>query len=328
MTSPSYINGLGFHVPERIVTNQDMEKIVETSDEWITTRTGIKERRFVSEGQACSDLALEASLKAVADAGRTVKDITHIIVGTFTPDSYCPSAACLVQEKLGLKGIPAFDLYAACSGFLYSLETARGLVALHPGAVVLVVGAEVVSSRVNFEDRTTCVLFGDGAGAAIVSGTDTGGPRIEDVALSADGALGSLLTISGGGSGNPVKLGDVVDASFFVRMQGTEVFRHAVRSMVAISREVLGRNGLSGEDIDLLIPHQANIRIIDSVTKKLQLPKEKVYVNVDKYGNTSAASIPIALAEARAAGQIKAGDTVLLTSFGGGFTWASALLRF
>ena len=328
MISPSYINGLGFYVPERIVTNRDMENIVETSDEWITSRTGIKERRFISEGLACSDLALEASLKALADAGRTADEITHIIVGTFTPDSYCPSTACLLQDKLGIKGVPAFDLYAACSGFLYSLETARGLIALHPQAVVLVVGAEVVSSRVNFEDRTTCVLFGDGAGAAIVSGTDTGKAKLEDVALAADGALGSLLTISGGGSSNPVKLGDVGGPNFFVQMQGTEVFRHAVRSMVSISKDVLSRNGLTGEDLDLLIPHQANIRIIDSVTKKLQLPKEKVYVNVDRYGNTSAASIPIALAEARATGQISPGSKVLLTSFGGGFTWASALLRF
>ena len=327
MPTTTKISGLGYFVPPTKMTNSDMERLVDTSDEWITSRTGIKERRFVSPGQACSDLAYEASLKAISDAGRRPEEITHILVGTFTPDSYCPSTACLLQDKLGLKGVPAFDLYAACSGFLYSLETARALISLHPDAVVLVVGAEVVSSRVNFEDRTTCVLFGDGAGAAVVSGSNKG-PKLEDVALSADGSLGSLLTISGGGSANPVKLGDVVGPDFFVQMQGTEVFRHAVRSMVSISRDVLSRNGLTEEDVDLLIPHQANIRIIDSVTKKLHLPREKVYINVDKYGNTSAASIPIALAEARAMGRIGAGSTVLLSSFGGGFTWATALVRF
>lgn len=329
MSSPCFISGLGLHLPRTAVTNADLERMVDTSDEWIVTRTGIRVRHIAQEDEPCSVLAYNAACKALENAGLVAQDLTHIIVGTFSGDYVLPSTACLLQDMLGLKGLPSFDLSAACSGFLYSLETARAFTCLHPEARVLVVGSEVVTSRVNFEDRTTCVLFGDGAGAAVVSGQANPGPiRVVDAMLKADGAAAGLLTVHGGGSACRPVLGQPAGPEFFVQMNGRDVFKHAVRSMVEISGSLLERNGLSVSDIDLIIPHQANIRIIEAIAKKLDVGMDRVFANVDSIGNTSAASIPIALTEAVTTGRIQPGMKVLLSAFGGGFTWASALLQF
>ncbi|NCC25734.1 MAG: ketoacyl-ACP synthase III [Deltaproteobacteria bacterium] len=321
------IEGLGFHVPARIVTNAELETMVDTNDEWIVSRTGIRQRHVAGPGETCSELALEATRKALKNAGLVPEDLTHIILATFTPDAYIPSAACVLENKLGLKNLPAFDLYAACSGFLYALEAARAFCALHAEARILVVASEVVTSRTDFTDRSTCVLFGDGAGAAVVTNRAERGIRIRDVMLDADGSLGDLLTVRGGGSGWPPVMGQPVGRDYFVEMQGREVFRHAVRCMQALSEKILVRNGLNNDDIDLFIPHQANERIIHSLAKKLDFPEDRIMINVDRYGNCSAASIPIALAEAMEFGRFRDGDRLLLTSFGGGFTWASAILE-
>lgn len=322
------LRGLGRYVPEKTLTNADLEKIVDTSDEWIFTRTGIKVRHIASEEQNTSDLAVEAAKKALANANMKAEELTHIVVGTFTPDAMVPSCACVVEEKLGIKGRAVYDIAAACSGFLYALENARAILALHPEARVLVIGAETVTRRINFEDRSTCVLFGDGAGAAVLT-RDGEGPKVLDVKLSSDGSLGRLLTVNGGGSCSSYsRPGEPIREDYFVQMEGREIFKHAVRSMTGVCNEILADNGRTRHDIDVLIPHQANWRIIDAVGRKFDVPPEKVYSNVDRYGNTSAASIPLALSEAVDNDFVKDGDLVLLTSFGGGFTWASALLQF
>jgi 3-oxoacyl-[acyl-carrier-protein] synthase-3 len=330
MKQKAYIHGFGFYVPEKVLTNADLEKIVETSDEWITTRTGIKERHIAAPGETVSDMTTHAAKAALADAGMDADELTHIFLYTVTPDYFTPSAACLVEEKLGIRGKVAQDVSAGCSGYVYGLEMARAVLALHPEAKVLVAAAEVLTSRTNWADRRTCVLFGDAAAAAVVTGKPpaTGGAEVLDVRLSSDGSLGHLLTIKGGGSGHPYKLGDVVDEDFFLAMNGQEVFKHAVRNMTAICREVVLENGLDWSDIDLFIPHQANLRIMEAVAKKLSLPEEKIMVTIHRYGNTSASTIGIALVEARAAGRIKPGSKVLLGVFGSGFTWGSALLQF
>ncbi len=330
MTHSTSLLGLGLYVPEQILTNKDLEQTLETSDAWITSRTGIKTRHIAPSGTGSANLALEAAHHALADAGMTPADLTHIIVPTFTPDSYVPSTACILQHRLGIAGIPALDIFAACSGFLYGLEQARALIALYPKARILVAASEVISSRTDFTDRSTCVLFGDGAGAAIVGGmTDQKAiGHIRDMMLQADGSLGHLLTVKGGGSASPPIRGQHIGPEFFIQMEGRDVFKHAVRSMTQVCQAILDRNGLTVSDIDLVIPHQANIRIIQALGKRLHVSPDRIFVNVERYGNTSAASVPIALAEARQQGRIAAGDTVLLTSFGGGFTWAAALIQF
>lgn len=329
MKNTAYIRGLGFYVPEKVLTNADLEKIVETSDEWITTRTGIRERRVAAVGEATSDLACQAAKAALADAGMEADELTHILLYTLTPDYYCPPAACLLEEKLGIRGKFAQDVNAACSGFVFGLETARAILALHPEAKVLLCAAEVLTSRTNWADRRTCVLFGDGASAAVLtSEPGPGAARIVDARLYSDGSLGHLLTVKGGGSAYPLKLGDAADENFFVQMAGQEVFKHAVRNMVAVCEEVLDASGVSTETVDFLVPHQANLRIIDAVARKLAIPEARCVITVDRYGNSSASSIGIALAEARATGRIKEGDTALLTVFGGGFTWGAALVQF
>jgi 3-oxoacyl-[acyl-carrier-protein] synthase-3 len=330
MHTQCVIRGLGRYVPKKILSNADLERMVNTSDEWIMTRTGIRERRMAAPGEATSDMAAEASRRAIADAGLAPDEITHILLPTFTPDSYIPSASCLLEQKLGLRGKYAADLGAACSGFLYGLETARALVALHPEANVLVAASEVVTSRVNFSDRATCVLFGDGAGAAVVCAARQGirGPRIRDILLSSDGTLAPLLSVAGGGSAFPYKPGETVRDDFFVRMCGQEVFKHAVRNMVEVGQRMLKKHGLTPKDVDVLVPHQANLRIIDAVGKKLKFDPAKVFVNVERHGNTSAAAVALALVEARDTGFFKKGDVALLLTFGGGFTWGSALLDF
>ncbi len=324
------IRGFGASAPETIITNTALAERVDTSDEWIVSRTGIRERRVVSPGQTGTDLALAASRSALARAGRQAEDITHIFYATCTPDACCPSAACTLAHKLELKGRMALELNAACSGFVYGLELARTTCLANPDACVLLVAAETLSHRCNWEDRSTCVLFGDGAGAVLVEGenvsrtNDSAKAVVQDILLSSDGSLGDLLRIGD----RFYDLGEAVGPEYFVRMRGREVFKHAVRSMGGICRALLARNGLSPEDIDVLVPHQANIRIIEAVGERLGIPGERVFVNVEKYGNTSAASIPLALAEAVDQGRLQPGMRVLLSTFGGGFTWGAALLQF
>jgi 3-oxoacyl-[acyl-carrier-protein] synthase-3 len=324
------LRGLGFYAPERVLTNAELERMVETSDEWITTRTGIKERHVAAAGETVSDMSTQAAKAALADAGLPADALTHILLYTVTPDYYTPSAACLLEEKLGIRGKVVQDVNAACSGYLYGMEMARAILCLHPEAKVLVCAAEVLTTRTNWADRRTCVLFGDAAAAAVVTAEPTrpGWGVIDDVMLSSDGSLGHLLTIKGGGSGHPYKLGDTVDEDYFLFMNGREVFKHAVRNMVSVCEEIMAKNGLSFDDIDLFIPHQANLRIMEAVAKKLNLPPEKVVVTVDRYGNTSASTVGIALAELKAQGRLFPGCRVLFGVFGGGFTWGSALVRF
>lgn len=323
------IRGLGRYAPERVMTNADLEKIVDTTDEWITSRTGIKQRHIVAEDESASDMAVEAAKVALAQAGMEASELTHIVVGTFTPDSMIPSCACRVQEKLGITGQMCIDVEAACSGFLYALETARGYLCLKPDSKILVVTSEVISRRLNWEDRTTCVLFGDAAGAAILTTGDIAEhPRIVDIKLEADGSLGDLLTVNGGGSAYAYKKGEAVGDEFFVQMQGREIFKHAVRNMVSVSERLLDEHGVAKDDVDVLIPHQANWRIIDAVGRKFEIPEDKVFCNIDRYGNTSAASVPVALSEAVETGFVKPGDLVLIPTFGGGFTWGAALIQF
>ena len=329
MQNKFILRGFGHYAPEKVVTNFDLEKFIDTTDEWITTRTGIKQRHMVAEGEAASDMAVQSAKRALADAGMEAEELTHIVCGTFTPDSMVPSTACRVQEKLGIKGQACLDVAAACSGFLYAMQTARGFIALDPTAKVLVVTSEVITNRVNWEDRTTCVLFGDASGATILTGgEESDGPEVLDIVLSADGSLGDLLTVNGGGSAFTYKKGETIGDEFFVQMQGREIFKHAVRNMVAMSDQVLKRQGVKREDVDVLIPHQANWRIMESVAKKLTIPEAQVFSNVHKYGNTSAASVPVALSEAVKEGFIKPGNKVLIPTFGGGFTFGAGLIQF
>jgi 3-oxoacyl-[acyl-carrier-protein] synthase-3 len=321
------ILGFGRHLPERVLTNHDLEKIVETSDEWIVARTGIRERRLAAPGECTSDLAALSGARALEAAGMQAEDLSHIILASLTPDMYCGPASATLAHKLGVTGKGVMDLNAACSGFLTSLETARGLCALSEENKVLVCAAEVLSSRTNWEDRNTCVLFGDGSGAVVV-GPGPGICEIVDVMLNSDGELHDLLTVKGGGSARPYTLGETVTEDFFIQMEGREVFKHAVRSMRAIAEAMLDRHGLTPDDIDRFVTHQANKRIIEALGQKLGIASEKVFTNVERYGNTSAASIPIALSDALEQGAITKGDTVLLATFGGGFTWGSALLQF
>jgi 3-oxoacyl-[acyl-carrier-protein] synthase-3 len=323
------LRGFGHYAPERVLTNADLERVVETSDEWITTRTGIKERHVSAPDESSSDLGLQAARKALAAAGMNAAELTHIVFATFTGDYIIPSSACVLQEKLGIAGQVCLDVQAACSGFLYAMETARGFLALNSQSKILVVASEVVTSRVNWEDRSTCVLFGDAAGAAILTGGEADeAPRVVDIMLGADGALGELLTVKGGGSAIPYALGESVGEEYFVQFMGREVFKHAVRHMTAISEALLTKHGLTKADVDVLVPHQANWRIIDAVGRKLEVPVERVFANVERYGNTSAASVPVALSEALDMGVIKPGNRVLVPTFGGGFTWGAMLLQF
>ncbi|MFA5515993.1 MAG: beta-ketoacyl-ACP synthase III [Desulfuromonadales bacterium] len=321
------ITGTGHAVPERIFTNADLEKIVETSDQWIVERTGIRERRIVAPGTPLSTLATAAAERALADSGAAAADLDLIIVGTVTGDMKFPATACLVQEKLGATKAVAFDLSAACSGFLYGLQVAEGLMLTSGYQRALVIGGDVLTSMVNWEDRDTCVLFGDGAGAVVLAPANEGRGILKTV-LRSDGSCNRMLFNPGCGSLNPPTPENAREKLHTIRMEGREVFRHAVVAMVEVMNAALDQAGLSINDIDLFIPHQANLRIIEAVGKRLRFPAEKVYVNVDRFGNTSAASIPIALDEARRTGLIRPGDTVGMTTFGAGFTWASGIIRF
>lgn len=333
-----HISGLGISVPEKILSNHDLEKIMDTSDEWIVTRTGIKNRHIVNDNENISEYAFVAAVKAIEEARISPSEITHVLVATCTPETLSPSVACVVAEKLGLSsysglplissrnpGLVCFDFNAACSGFVYGLELARAFLALNTDATILLMTAECLSRRMNYQDRTTSVLFGDAAGACIIRAKGDALFRILDVSIGADGDYKDLIRI-GGGSDKKVQVGDTITEDFFLTMQGREVFKYAVRGMAQESLKLLQKNNLSVEDIDLFIAHQANLRIIDAVRERLELPAEKVFTNLEEYGNTSASSIVLAMAEAREKGLLKAGQKTLLTAFGAGLTWGSALL--
>jgi 3-oxoacyl-[acyl-carrier-protein] synthase-3 len=322
----SKIISTGSYLPEKILTNFDLEKIVDTSDEWITERTGIKERRIASENQAASDLAYEASRLALEKASLKAEDIDLLIAATVTGDMPFPSTACIIQHRLGAKNAAAFDINAACSGFLYGLYVADSFVRSGMHKRVLIIGAEVLSKITDWEDRTTCVLFGDGAGAAIVEPTEEE-RGIISMHINSDGGMWDLLHIPGGGSRYPVSKDSLDKRLHYIKMKGNETFKIAVRTLEDLVLRILKDNKLDPSQLSLLIPHQANLRIIQATADRLGLPMDKVLINIDKYGNTSAASIPIALDEAVMTGRIKDGDYILLEAFGGGLTWASALIK-
>ncbi len=316
----------GSYVPENVVTNYDLENIVDTSDDWITERTGIKERRIVNGNQAASDLAYESAKIALKRAHLKSKDIDLILVATVTGDMPFPSTACFLQRMLGAKNAAAFDVNAACSGFIYGLHIANSLIKAQMHKRILLVGTEVISKFTDWLDRTTCILFGDGAGSVIIEGTKER-RGIFSTHIYSDGNLSELISLPGGGSRYPASRDSIIKRRHFMKMKGNETFKVAVRTLEDIVVKTLKANNLKPSQLSLLIPHQANIRIIHATAKRLNLPIEKVYVNIDKYGNTSAASIPIALDEAFSDGKIKDGDYILLEAFGGGLTWASSLIR-
>jgi len=318
------IAGTGSYLPEKVLTNEDLSKIVDTSDEWIAARTGIRKRHIAAEGETTSDLGYHAAMRALEAAGVDAKELDLIVVGTTTPDLIFPSTACLIQHRLGADGCPAFDVNAACSGFVYALTVADKFIRSGAAKTALVIGAETLTRMVDWSDRTTCVLFGDGAGAVVLKAdTETG---ILSTHMHADGGKKELLW-------NPVgvsvgfKPGEE-NAGVRIHMSGNDVFKHAVKALDSVVEETLEANGLDRHDIDWLIPHQANLRIIEATAKRLDMPMERVVVTVDKHGNTSSGSVPLALDEAVRSGKVQRGQLVLLEAFGGGFTWGSALLRY
>ncbi len=323
----AHLAGLGVYIPSRVVTNHDFAERLETSDQWIVERTGIKERRFAGAHETVSTMARDATAAALARAGITPKDLCAIIVATASPDRPLPSTACLLQAQLGAENAAAFDISAACSGFIYGLTIAEGLIATGHGDHILVVGGEKLTAITDQTDRSTAILFGDGAGVAVVSKGARNGRGILSTFIKSDGRLADLLTIPGGGTADPISPKVLAERSHFMRMAGREVFKHAVLEMAEACDEAIRRAGVKPEEIDLLVPHQANIRIIDATAKHANVPAEKVMVTVDRYGNTSAASIPMALADAEASGRLKPGMLVLLVAFGAGFTWGSTVVR-
>ena len=324
---PTTITSLATYVPPRVLTNADFEKMVETTDEWILQRTGIRERHIVDPGVATSDLGREAAVKAIENARLSPDDIGFIVVGTVTPDMMFPSTACLIQHKIGAHHAWGFDLSAACSAFTYSLTTASQLVASGAHEHALVVGADVMSSIIDYQDRSTCVLFGDGAGAVVVSATQPGEPSILDFEHEIDGGGGGALCMPAGGSLKPSSHETIDGRLHYVKQEGQAVFRFAVRKTEEISRRILERNGLTAGDIDLFVSHQANRRIIQSATEKLGVDPGKVVINIERFGNTTAATIPLALNDAILSGRLKKGHLVLLASVGAGFTVGAVLLR-
>ena len=324
---PVKISGLSTYVPPRILSNQDLEKLVQTSDEWILQRTGIRERHIVDPGVATSDLSKEAALGAIAQAGLTPDDIGFIVVGTTTPDTIFPSTACVLQNKLGARHAWGFDLGAACSGFTYALTTGMQMVATGAHDHALVVGADVMSSIIDYTDRTTCVLFGDGAGAVVVSAAGESEPGIIGFAHEIDGSGGPALCMPAGGSRLPATQETVDQRLHYVKQDGQAVFKFAVRKSEEICRRVLECHGFEPADVDLFVSHQANRRIIQAAADRLGLPDSKVVINLERYGNTTAATIPLALADAVREGRLKQGDLVLLASVGAGFTVGAVLLR-
>ncbi|MBH0187384.1 MAG: ketoacyl-ACP synthase III [Nitrospira sp.] len=321
----SRIAGTGSYAPVKVLTNADLERMVATSDEWIRERTGIRERHIAGAGEACSDLAVQAGKRALAAAGLAATELDMVLVATCTGDYPLPSTACLVQHQLGATKAAACDIAAACCGFVYALSVADAYVKAGMRHV-LVIGSEVMSAITDWTDRNTCVLFGDGAGAAVVSASD-GERGILSTHLRSDGKLNELIAVPGGGSRMPPSQKTIAERMQCIKMKGHETFKVAVRNLEEIARETLAANHLRVEDLDLYVPHQANFRILTAVMERLGLPEEKVMLNLDRYGNTSAASIPIALDEAVRAGRIRDGSLVMLGAFGAGLTWASAMIR-
>lgn len=319
--------GIGSYLPEKILTNKDMEKIVETSDEWIVTRTGIKERHVAAEGQSTSDMAVEAAKAALKDAGLQVTDLDLIIVATITPDTPTPATACWVQSKLGALQAAAFDLSAACSGFVYGLSVAKALVESGAYKRILLIGAEKLTAFIDWKDRGTCVLFGDGAGAAILGPVEAGKHEILSSYMAANGNEADLLKIPAGGCKMPPSLQTMEQRLHTLKMEGKEIFKTAVKVMSEATLEATRRAGLKFEDISVIIPHQANSRIIEAIGQRLQVPEGKLFMNLDKVGNTSAASVIIALVDAVKTGKVKKGDAVAFVAFGAGTTLASAVVR-
>jgi len=322
------IAGTGAYAPERVLTNAELEKLVKTTDEWIVSRSGIRERHIAGEGQATSDLSVEAARRALAAAGLTADALEMIIVATVTPDMPFPSTACLVQRQIGAVNATCFDLEAACSGFLFAMDTARQFIRTGTIRTALIIGAEKLSSVTDWQDRSTCVLFGDGAGAVVLqAGAPGAGRGILHTVTGSDGTLADLLQIPGGGSRLPASPATLEQRLHYMKMSGREVFKHAVRSMSDAALRVLAGAGLTLENVDVIVPHQANLRIIHAISDKLGAPLDIFFINLDRYGNMSAASIPVALDEAVRAGRIRSGQTVLLVAFGGGFTWGATVMK-
>jgi len=320
--------GTGAHTPSQVLTNAELSAKIETSDEWIVTRSGIRERRVAGPEEATSDMAVAAARAALADAGVAPSEIDLLVLATITPDLTMPASACSVQHKLGLSPTTAcFDISAACSGFVYGLDTAAAMLQSGRYKRALLIGSEKLSTIIDWSDRTTCVLFGDGAAAVVLAPSEQGDAGLIDVKLGAYGDSLDLLYIPKGGSTHPPTAESIAAGDHFIKMKGKELFKLAVRAMAESTRDILAKNGLTADDISLIIPHQANLRIIEAVAKLLQLPLDRFFVNVDRYGNTSAASIPIAIDEARRNGRIRSGDITLLVAFGAGLTYGSALLR-
>jgi 3-oxoacyl-[acyl-carrier-protein] synthase-3 len=326
MANYAAITGWGLAVPERVLTNADLERMVNTSDEWITTRTGIRERHVISAGESTSTLATEAGRRAISQAGLAPDAIDLIILATCTPDRPFPATACTVQANLGIPGIAAFDLAAACSGFVYGLSVATSMIRSGAARNILFIAADIFTHYINWNDRNTCVLFGDGAGAVVLQPSDEPYGQLTCV-LGASGKDEDLMAVDVGGTRLPATPELLEQGRQYVYMNGREIFKLAVRGMGDSSLQALAAAGLTTDDIALVVPHQANVRIIEATAKRLNVPMEQVFVNLDRYGNTSAATIPIALVEAAQQGRIKDGDNILLTAFGGGLTWASAVIR-
>jgi len=320
------IIGTGMYVPEKVLTNADLEKIVDTSDEWITTRTGIKERRIASDDQASSDLALESGKMALKNAGLSAGDIDLIIVASVTPDTPFPATACWVQKGLGADNVPAFDIAGACSGFLYGMILSESLILSGTAKRILLIAVECLTKITNWKDRNTCVLFGDGSGAFVLEESRDDSGMLSHY-WKADGNLGDLLMMPGGGSRIPMRKENVDEDLQYLQMKGNEVFKYAVKRMGSAAVEAVERAGLTTDDIDYLFPHQANIRIVEATGKRLKLPREKVFTNIHKYGNMSAATIPIGVHEMRSEGRFKKGEHMVMVAFGAGFTWAGITYR-
>ena len=323
--SRASITGWGKYLPDNILTNKDLEEMVETNDEWIRSRTGIKQRYIAADDETTADLAYHAARKALSKADLKAEKIDMIIVATVTPDMPFPATSCILEDRLGAANAATFDLEAGCSGFVYGLSVASQFIESGMYDNILVVGAETLSKIMDWEDRNTCVLFGDGAGAAVVQSVNDGGFMSFD--LGSDGSGGDSLYMPGGGSLNPATEKTIKDRLHYIKMEGNQVFKFAVKRMSQSSLDVVNKAGFEAEDVDLFIPHQANTRIINSAAKRLNLDNDEVYVNLPEYGNTSSASVPIAMAEARNKGLIKNGDKVVLVAFGAGLTWASAFLE-
>ncbi len=330
MSTASYpvtILGTGSSVPLRVVSNEELSRTVDTSDEWIVSRTGIRERRIAQDDETTSEMGARACAAAIAAAGLAPRDIDAVIACTMTPDMPFPSTACLIQQKLGLPKRAAFDIQAACSGFVYGLEVATSLIQAGLHRHILLVGAERLSSIIDWKDRSTCVLFGDGAGAVILGRGPSHDSGVIGVRTGADGSDAHLLYMPGGGSSVPASVDSVSTGQHFLRMNGRVIFKHAILVMEEIARDLLREHGVLTREIDIVIPHQANLRILDTLADRLEIPMEKFFVNLDRYGNTSAASIPIALDEASRGGRLRPGQLVLLLAFGAGLTWGAALVR-